>query len=523
MNQDHLSQQPAADAYVIGGPSDFAEDQSPPGKGWKAEQGSDGNTKRDEIGLPEYRSDTFNNPEKSPGVSPSRQASLAEVHAKAEVATRVARLMLPKTASEQVIEDQALTLMDLPLSNLRTTLTRLAEEQDSDEEDDDDGQSKEASQDDDEDDSDEGQAKQAKDLPPEFLKNIQKKKDEAKDKDDDKGQSKEARRRLKAQQQDDESDEGQAKQARSRKAQQDDDDDKGQSKEARRRLKAQEQDSDDDEGQSKQARSRKAQQDDADDDDDKGQSKQARSRKAQDEKDGEEEEGEKKQAQAQGDDEKKEAQGDEEKQVGKEAYTLIKQAAAGLLELPVASRPAAFKIALPGLVKAANQQLGPTATQEQVQAQVQQLVQNAMQQLQGQQQQQVAQGQQQPLAQGQQALADDALVDQMLQDQGDFTEQSIQLDAPDMDLGLSGEDPALQQIFASSNEVQLALEARALQSGHPAPARTASTRTVGTRPSAGVSVLGGGTSGGGASNSEDINRLSSMWASAPDVSNVFRS
>src|SRR5690606_7400563 len=125
--------------------------------------------------------------------------------------------------------------------------------------------------------------------------------------------------------------------------------------------------------------------------------------------------------------------------------------------------------------------------------------------------QQLPQGQQ--LAQGkQQVLADDALVAQMLQDPGDFSEQSIQLDAPDMDLGLSGEDPALQQIFASSNEVQLALEARALQSGHAAPARTASTRTVGTRPSAGVSVLGGGTSGGGGSDSEDINRLSSMWA-----------
>src|SRR5690606_28357908 len=153
MNQDHLSQQPAADAYVIGGPSDFAEDQNPPGKGWKAEQGPDGNTKRDEIGFPQYRSDTFNNPERSPGVSPSRQASYAEVHAKAEVATRVARLMLPKTASEAVIEDQALSLMDLPLSNLNSTLTRLAQEQDDD--DDDDGQSKEAAQDDDDDDADE--------------------------------------------------------------------------------------------------------------------------------------------------------------------------------------------------------------------------------------------------------------------------------------------------------------------------------------------------------------------------------
>ena len=30
MNQDHLQQQPAADAYVIGGPSEFAEDSAEP-------------------------------------------------------------------------------------------------------------------------------------------------------------------------------------------------------------------------------------------------------------------------------------------------------------------------------------------------------------------------------------------------------------------------------------------------------------------------------------------------------------
>ena len=85
----------------------------------------------------------------------------------------------------------------------------------------------------------------------------------------------------------------------------------------------------------------------------------------------------------------------------------------------------------------------------------------------------------------------------MLQDPGDFTEQSIQMDAPELDLGLGGqEDPALQQIFAS-DEVRDALEAQALTGGTAtiaAPtvsARTASTRTVGTRPSAGVRQLGG--------------------------------
>jgi hypothetical protein len=542
MNQEHIQQQPAADAYVIGGPSEFAEDVSP-SKGWKEDLDSDGNTKRNELGMPEYRKDTFNNPSKSPGVSPSRQATVADVHAKAKVATKVARRMLPRTASEQVIEDQALNLMDLELPSLRATLARLAQDESEDEdedEDEDEGQQKEAADEDDDDDEDEDddkpQAKQAKELPPEFLENIKKKKDEAKDKDDGddkKSQSKEARRRLKAQQQDDDDDddEGQAKQARHLKAQQQDDDDepKEQSKEPSkeaRRLKAQQQDDDDEdeEGQAKQARRMKAQQDDADDDDDKPkeQSKEARRRLK---------------AQQQDDDDA------DEKKVGKAAYKLIKQAATALLKMPVASRMAAFRVALPSLAKAASQQLNQTGQgQDQVQSQVQQLVQNAMQQQLSQDQQQkqlglgqqqLSQGQQQP-SQGQQqlsqgfgpdAFADDELVDQMLQEPGDdFSEQSIQMDVPDMDLGFQEEDPALQAIFASDSELQSALEAKALESGRAPTARTrtASTRTVGTRPSAGVSLLGGGSGSAPSSGAEEINRLASMWATSPDVSGVFR-
>jgi len=57
MNQDHLTQQPAADAYDIGGPSEFAEDIHP--NNWKVERDSDGNTNRDAIGLPEFLPETF--------------------------------------------------------------------------------------------------------------------------------------------------------------------------------------------------------------------------------------------------------------------------------------------------------------------------------------------------------------------------------------------------------------------------------------------------------------------------------
>lgn len=507
MNQDHIERQPAADAYVLGdgSPSQFAEDVNS-GKGsWKSEQGSDGNTKRNEIGFPDFRGDTFNNPESSPGVSPSRQAALSvdEVHARAELATKAARIMLPKTASERAIEDQALLLMDLPTSSLKSTLSRLAQEDEGDDdedEDDDEGQGKQAQQDDDEEKEDGQQAKQAKDLPPEFLKNIQEKKDQAKD---DKGEKKDEK-----------------KEARSRRAQDQDE-------------KKQSQQQDKEEQQGKEARARKAQQQDEDEGEDAGQDKEA----------ADQDQDEKKQSQQQ--DQDKEACG----QVGKEAAALIKQAAAGLLSVPQTSRHAAFKAMLPMLMKSASQGLGQPVAQQQLQSQVQQLVQQAMQQqLADQQQQQVAQGQQQQVAQGQEQLPqlaqgqqqlqplgqDDsqALVDQLFQepDQGQqfFASADIQMESPTMDIGdvsFGPEDAALNTLFASEPEVQRAIQANALRSGTaaPTPTRTASTRTVGTRPTEGVSHLGGAVSSTPGGSSEEINRLSGMWSTAPDVSGVFSS
>ena len=523
MNQDHLQQQPAADAYVIGGPSEFAEDLSNSGPSWKADLDGDGNTKRDEIGLPQFRGDTFNNPEKSPGVSPSRQAARRafeeEIQVKAELATKVARLMLSSASSEMAIENQALQLMDLPVANLENTLSRLAQDQskEADEDDEDGGQQKEAADQDDDDGDDGAQSKQAKGLPPEFLEQQQKKKDEAKDKD--KGQDKEARARRAQQQDDDGDDDGgqQQKQAKSRKAQQQDDD------------------ADDDAAQQKQAKSRKAQQQQQDDDDGgQQQQKQAKSRRAQQQQDddGGDDDGGGQQKQA----DQQSEEGAEEKQVGKEAYALIRQAATDLLAHPPAARLPIFKALLPSLAKVAaigmRKQGQQQLATEQLLAQVQQLVQQAMQQqsqqgLQAQQQQaqQQPQSQQQlPQLGQQQQVADQALVDQMLGDEPMLAEDQIQMDPPDMDLGLvAEEDPALQAIFASDLEVQQALEARNLDRGHqPTAARTASTRTVGTRPTAGVSQLGGASSAG-SSGREEIDKLAGMWSSAPDVSSVFRS
>jgi hypothetical protein len=106
MNQDH--KQPAADAYVTGTPSDFAEDVTSPNR-WEAEY-KGGQVDRNEIGMPEMRADTFNHAEKT--------ASHDLLLKKADLTVQVARLMLPKTASETAIEDQAYGLMYLPDAEL---------------------------------------------------------------------------------------------------------------------------------------------------------------------------------------------------------------------------------------------------------------------------------------------------------------------------------------------------------------------------------------------------------------------
>lgn len=142
MNQDHLQQQPPADKYVTGGPSEFAEDVHPSGNTWEAEYDASGTTERNAIGMPEMRGDTYNHPE--------RTASLDEnlVVKKADLCVSIARKMLGKTASEQALEDQALSLMYLPDADLIGTANRLAgvvaaDDDDDDEDDDEQGQQEE--------------------------------------------------------------------------------------------------------------------------------------------------------------------------------------------------------------------------------------------------------------------------------------------------------------------------------------------------------------------------------------------
>jgi hypothetical protein len=123
MNQDHVNQQPAADEYVIGDPSTFAEDIHPSTTTWEAEY-SGGQVKRNEIGMPEMRNDTFNHPEKT--------ASEEVLTKKAALCVAIARSMLSKTASNLDIEEQSISLMHLPDVEVMSTYTRLAAKQDQD-------------------------------------------------------------------------------------------------------------------------------------------------------------------------------------------------------------------------------------------------------------------------------------------------------------------------------------------------------------------------------------------------------
>jgi len=152
MNQDHP--QPAADKYVTGDPSTFAEDVHTPNT-WESEYSGDA-VKRNDIGMPEMRSDTFNHSEKTASDLLLKKADLA-------IAT--ARLMLAgkRTASESVVEDQAVALMSVPDRELIASYRRLAGDDDAQDDADDEEQQKQAQDQDDDQSQDQEQKKQAQD------------------------------------------------------------------------------------------------------------------------------------------------------------------------------------------------------------------------------------------------------------------------------------------------------------------------------------------------------------------------
>ncbi len=121
MNQDHVNQQPKADDYVIGTPSDFAEDATSPNR-WEEEY-KGGQVERNEIGMPEMRGETFNHPEKT---AADHELLLKKSH----LCLKVARMMLGSKATEAAVEDQAYGLMFVPDQEVIRTFDRLATDAD---------------------------------------------------------------------------------------------------------------------------------------------------------------------------------------------------------------------------------------------------------------------------------------------------------------------------------------------------------------------------------------------------------
>jgi hypothetical protein len=447
MSQDHVNQQPSADQYVIGGPSEFAEDVHPSNTTWEAEYAG-GQVKRNEIGMPEMRSDTFNHPEKT--------ASEEVITKKAALCVAIARKILPKTASAAEIEDQSYSFMHLPDSELMSTYTRLASQDDLEgdqsqqkqiqsaqqDQDQQQGQQVQAAQQQDQ----QGQQVQAGKIPPQFLENVNKKKEEAEGKKDQ-GEDKKAQ----AQQDQGQQDQGQQKQAQ--------------------------------QGQQDQGQQDQGQQD-------QGQQKQA--------------------------------------EMQQQISQLVQQAQQ--LQQQLAQNQQQQQAQMQQQQSGQQQQQAQMQQQSQAQ-QVAQAVQQAMQQ--GQDPVQAAQqcmAQYQQQGQSQQQSNNE--IDQMLADQGQIqpmADMDIQLDTPSMDVGeiqLSpDEDDTLRQLFASNPEYKNAQEAsgqgqddqgQQAQQKQAHVVRTASMRTVGTRPTAGVSQIGGVPSSAGSGRD-----LSSIWNSAPDVREVF--
>lgn len=162
----------------------------------------------------------------------------------------------------------------------------------------------------------------------------------------------------------------------------------------------------------------------------------------------------------------------------------------------------------------------PVAQQEQMdlQAMIQQEVQSQLQQQ--------APAQQQAAPDQQQEMTADQELDQLLMDEpgqgmgDDMGMGDIQMDPMPMDVGevgLGPEDDALSMLFANNDEVQQAQQAKQASS-----VRTASTRTLGLQPTKGVARIGGPVSGSSkVAASQETDKLSSLWNSAPDVREHF--
>jgi WNK lysine deficient protein kinase len=487
MNQDHLKQQPSADKYLTGDPSAFAEDITTPNE-WNPEY-SGGAVKRDEIGMPELRPETFNHPEKTASVN--HEAVLK----KANIATQIARRLLGANATEIAVEEQAAALMHLPDQEIVNTANRLAGE-----------------------------------LPPALKEHMEKeqggqaaKKEEA-GQDQGQEQQKQAALALAGgdpkvaaalmimmgtlkkgndpQQQAPMQQQGQAQQQSAQDQQSAWYDSKGQ------RPGHQGPDTGPYAGQQQAQQQMPVQQQAQQQMPVQQQAQQAPQQMP---------------MQQQGQGQQQNIEAEVQQMIQQAAQQQVKQAN-GQQQMPMQQQ---------------GQQQMPVQQQagQQQQAQCPPMAQQQMP-VQQQATQQQFPGGQFPTAQQQMPVqaSDDQLIDQMLMPGGAQTqgapiaEMDIQMEAPNMDIGdvqfAPGEDAMLKQLFASGDEAQAAQQAQEAQQGQAqqqgqvqANIRTAALRTFGTRPTAGVSRIGG--AGAPPSRGAEVDKLTSLWQSAPDVREAF--
>ena len=475
MNQDHVNQQPAADEYVIGGPSEFAEDVHPAATTWEAEY-SNGQVKRNEIGMPDMRSDTFNHPEKT--------ASEEVITKKAALCVAIARKMLPKTASATEIEDQSFSLMYLPDTEVMATYTRLAAQDDQQDQQQGQQQVQAAQQD-----QQQGQQQQVQANDQQQQGQAQQDQKQAGQQDQQQQQQVQAAQQDQQQvQANDQQQQGQAQQDQKQAGQI-----PPQFLENVKKKKEEAEGKKDDKDQGQQKAAQQGQQDQ-----------------------GQQDQGQQKQAEMQ------------QQGMQQQLAQLIQQAQQIQDQLAQSQQQAGQQQQQAGQQQQQQAQMQQQSQAQQIAQAVQQAIQNgqdpvaAVQQIQGQYQQQ-----------GQSQQQSNNEIDQMLAEQGQVEPMSnmdIQLDTPSMDVGevqLSPEeDDTLRQLFSSNQEYKNAAEAAGQQDQDQGQqqqrqantvVRTASMRTVGTRPSAGVSQIGG-SNRTASSHGDD---LSTLWNSAPDVREAF--
>lgn len=552
MNQDHIRQQPGADKYLTGDPSAFAEDITTPNN-WQVEY-SGGAVKRNEIGMPEDRPETFNHPEKTASSNPDHLLK------KADMTVRIARRMLGANAPEVAVEEQAASLMHLPDQEVINTYNRLAGE-----------------------------------MPPALKEHMEQKQQQAGKQEESAEQVQEqakqaairgdkvafdaamskliSLRMANGQQQ------GQPMQQQGQAQQQQAQGQQPQQAPAQQQAGQQQQ------GQAQQqsawydSKGQRPGHQGPDTGPYAGQQQQAQGQPMMQPAQGQQQMPPAQAGQQQfpggqwGDGgHQQQAQGQQAPAQGVEAQVqqMIEQAAQQMQGAKMANDPQQ--------PPAQQQQQAGQQQQAQGQQPMQQQGAGYQQQAQGQQPQQAPaqqqaqvqqQGGQQQQAQGQQPmqqqaqgltnpnqgvspnyagqqqmqanvrLSDDQLLDQMLMGPGagaapapgGVAEMDIQMEAPSMDIGevafQPGEDDMLRQLFSNdeamaAQQAQAAQEQQGQQQGQQVQAaniRTAALRTVGTRPTAGVARIGG--AGAPPTRGAEVDKLTSLWQSAPDVREVF--